>query len=67
MSDYPNRLAVVEAALPPKPPGLRAREVSARIECYAHATVRTTLSELLKQGRVTYDGPDGSRRWWRVT
>ena len=59
-------LAEVLAACPYGPPGETPRQIHATVGCWSAVTVRLALGQLVRAGRVAYDGPDSGRRYWRV-
>lgn len=60
----PATIDSVEAAMTTS--GETPRVIAARLPHTAISTVRFALAELVKQGRVAFDGPIGHRRYWRM-
>jgi hypothetical protein len=61
----PTTLELVEAAVPPGPPGVRGMIVAAGARSRAKVTVRKALRLLVAAGRVRCEGRDRRRRYWR--
>lgn len=56
-------LSQVEAVLCAE--GLTPREVHARVGAWSRPTIRQSLTELVRQGRARFEGPDCQRRYFR--
>lgn len=61
----PDTVAMVEAALPAEPPGLRPHEVYSLLYFGSLISVRHICRELVRDGRAVAAGPNGHRRYWR--
>jgi hypothetical protein len=61
----PGAEAVTLAACPAGPPGEPPRAVHARLGRWSVVSVRRALFDLVRAGRVAFDGEPGERRYWR--